>query len=64
VTAPILFNTPEADAIVATMQIMPLTSAWNEDISQRPLLANSATMIAQVKPIFFPVAKPCAFFTR
>ena len=49
VTAPILFNTPEADAIVAAMQIMPLTSAWNEDISQRPLLANSAAMIAQVK---------------
>jgi len=48
VTAPILFNTPEADAIVAAMQIMPVTSPWNEDISQRPLLANSAAMIAQI----------------
>ena len=35
--------------IVAAMQIMPVTSAWNEDISGRPLLANSAAMIARVK---------------
>jgi K319L-like, PKD domain len=49
VTAPTLFNTKAADAIVAAMQIMPVTSAWNEDITRRPLLANSATIIAQVK---------------
>ena len=48
-TTPTLFNTPEADAIVAAMQIMPVTSAWNEDISRRPVLANSAAMITQVK---------------
>ena len=48
-TTPTLFNTPAADAIVAAMQIMPLTSAWNEDISRRPVLANSEAMIAQVK---------------
>jgi hypothetical protein len=45
---PLLFNTPEADAVVAAMQIMPLDSPWNEDISKRPLLANSAEMIAQI----------------
>ncbi len=48
VKAPLLFNTPEADAIVATMQIMPVDSPWNEDISRRPLLANSDAMIAQI----------------
>ena len=48
-TAPTLFNTPAADAIVAALQIMPVTSAWNEDITRRPVLANSAAMIAQVK---------------
>jgi len=48
-TTPTLFNTPEADAIVAAMQITPTTSAWNEDISRRPVLANSVAMIAQVK---------------
>ena len=48
VTTPTLFNTPAGDAIVSAMQIMPLDSAWNEDISQRPLLSNSSAMIAQV----------------
>ena len=48
-TTATLFNTPAADAIVAALQIMPLTSAWNEDISRRPVLTNSAAMIAQVK---------------
>src|ERR1700757_3115120 len=46
---PVLFNTPEADAIVSAMQIFPVTSAWNEDISRRPVLSNSAAMIAQIK---------------
>lgn len=49
VTEPTLFNTPAADAIVSAMQIMPADSAWNEHISARPLLANSAEMIAQIK---------------
>jgi hypothetical protein len=49
VAEPILFNTTTADSTVAAMQIMPVTSAWNEDISRRPLLANSDAMIAQVK---------------
>ena len=49
VTAPTLFNTAAADAIVAAMQIMPRDNAWNEDISRRPLLSNSDAMIAQIK---------------
>ncbi len=46
--APILFNTPEADAILSTMQIMPRDNAWNERVDTRPLLSNSATMITQI----------------
>jgi hypothetical protein len=49
VTTPTLFNTAQADAIVSAMQIFPVTNPWNEDISRRPLLANSATMISQLK---------------
>jgi hypothetical protein len=49
VTAPILFNTPAADAVVSAMQIMPRDNPWNEDISRRPLLSNSDAMIAQIK---------------
>ena len=48
VNAPILFNTPEADAVVSAMQIMPVTSPWNENISKRPRLANSAAMINKI----------------
>lgn len=43
------FNTPQADAILASMQVFPTTSAWNEDISHRPLLSNSAAMIAMIR---------------
>src|ERR1700693_654540 len=49
VTNPILFNTPQADAIVSAMQIFPVTNPWNENILRRPVLANSATMISQLK---------------
>lgn len=49
VTAPTLFNTPQADAILSAMQIFPVTNPWNEDVSRRPLLANSDAMIAQIK---------------
>ena len=54
VTAPTLFNTPQADAIVSAMQIMPVTNPWNENISNRPVLTNSAAMIAQVKSDLSP----------
>ncbi len=49
VTTPLLFNTPEADAVISSLQIMPRDNAWNEDISQRPLLSNNDAMIARVK---------------
>src|SRR6202048_1889618 len=49
VTSSTLFNTAQADAIVSAMQIFPVTNPWNEDISRRPLLSNSAQMITQLK---------------
>src|SRR5262249_43029604 len=48
VAVPTLFNTPEADAILAAMQILPTDNPWNEDVSRRPLLTNSDAMIAQI----------------
>ncbi|MEJ0089208.1 MAG: hypothetical protein WDM80_05600 [Limisphaerales bacterium] len=48
VTSPLLFNTNNADVVVAAMQIFPVTNPWNEDISRRPLLVNSDAMIAQI----------------
>lgn len=48
VTQPVLFNTAQADAVVAAMQILPVTNPWNEDVSRRPVLAGSDAMIAQI----------------
>jgi hypothetical protein len=47
-TNAVLFNTPEADAMLSALQIFPPDNAWNEDISHRPLLTNSQAMIAQI----------------
>jgi len=48
VAKPVLFNTTEADAVVAAMQIFPVSNSWNENISRRPVLPNSDAMIAQI----------------
>jgi hypothetical protein len=48
VTTPLLFHTPEADAVISAMQIFPRDNAWNERIDTRPLLSNSAAMITQI----------------
>jgi hypothetical protein len=48
VTNSILFNSANADAVVSAMQVFPVTNPWNEDISRRPVLANSDAMIAQI----------------
>jgi hypothetical protein len=48
VTNVILFDTPEADAIMSGLQIFPRDNAWNEDISRRPLLTNSDAMMGQI----------------
>jgi hypothetical protein len=56
ITQPVLFNTPEADAILAAMQIFPKDNAWNEDVSKRPVHADSEKIIALIGP-----AKKLAF---
>jgi hypothetical protein len=52
VTNSILFNTTNADAVVSAIQIFPVTNPWNEDISRRPLLVNSDTMITLINTNF------------
>ena len=48
VTNAILFNTSNADAVVATLQILPVTNPWNECISNLPVLMNSDQMITNI----------------
>ena len=45
-----MFNTPKADKILAALQVFPPDNPWNEDISKRPVLSNSAAMIATIGP--------------
>jgi hypothetical protein len=45
---PILFNTPEADKILAALQVFPPDNPWNEDISKLPVLPNSKKIIATI----------------
>src|SRR4029079_14484210 len=45
---PILFNTPEADAVLAKLQIFPKDNPWNEDISERPLHPDSEKIVAAI----------------
>jgi hypothetical protein len=45
---PVLFNTKEADAIVAKMQIMPKDNPWNADVSQWPLHKDSDAIVASI----------------
>jgi len=64
VKAPLLFNTPEADAVLAAMQIMPRDNPWNEDISTRPLLPNSDAMIARISADLAPNRRTLRLFTE
>jgi hypothetical protein len=48
ITKPVMFDTPEADAILSAMQVFPPDNPWNQDISALPVHAGSARMIASV----------------
>jgi hypothetical protein len=48
ITRPVMFNTPEADNILAALQVFPPDNPWNEDISKRPLHPNSKKIIASI----------------
>ena len=45
---PVLFNTPEADAILAALQVFPKNNPWNEDISKRAVHPDSDKLVASV----------------
>src|SRR6185436_9677657 len=45
---PVHFNTPEADAVLAALQVFPKNNPWNEDISRRPVHPDSDKLVASV----------------
>ncbi len=47
-TAPVMFDTPEADRILAALQVFPPDNPWNQDISALPVHPDSAKIVAGI----------------
>ncbi len=45
---PVLFNTPEADAIVSALEVFPPNNAWNIPVDKWPVAPNSKAMIEAI----------------
>ncbi len=50
ITKPVMFDTKEADAILAVLQVFPPDNWWNRDISGLPVHPDSAKVIASIGP--------------
>ena len=48
ITRPVQFGTPEADRILAALQVFPPDNPWNQDISALAIDPNSARMIQAI----------------
>jgi hypothetical protein len=47
---PVMFDTPEADAIVSALEVFPPDNPWNLVVSDWPLHPNSKNIIASIGP--------------
>jgi len=47
-TAPVSFDTPEADAVLSSLEVFPPDNAWNIAVDEWPVAPNSAAMIAGI----------------
>jgi hypothetical protein len=48
ITRPIMFDTPDADRILTTLQVFPPDNPWNEKISDRPVDRNSEAIVRSI----------------
>ena len=48
ITRPVMFNTPEADAILSALEVFPPDNPWNQVVEDWPLHPNSKRMIASI----------------
>ena len=48
ITKPLMFDTSEADAVLAALQVFPPDNPWNQDISGLPVHKDSEKMIAGI----------------
>jgi hypothetical protein len=47
-SGPVLFDTPEADRILERLQVFPPDNPWHEDVSARPVAADSDAIVAAI----------------
>ena len=45
---PVMFNTPEADAILSALEVFPPDNAWNQIVADWPVHPNSRNIIASI----------------
>ena len=48
ITKPLMFDTPDADAVLAALQVFPPDNWWNRDIRAMPVHSDSDRMIAAI----------------
>lgn len=48
ITAPVLFHTPEADAIASALEVFPPDNPWNQVVEDWPVHPNSKNIIASI----------------
>ncbi len=48
ITRPVMFNTPEADAILSALEVFPPDNPWNQVVSDWPVHPNSRNIIASI----------------
>jgi hypothetical protein len=48
ISQPLMFDTPQADAVMAALQVFPADNWWNRDVSSLPVHPDSAKMIAAI----------------
>ena len=48
ITKPVMFDTPEADAILSALEIFPPDNPWNQVVSDWPVHPDSARIIASI----------------
>lgn len=48
ITKPVSFNTPEADAICATLQVFPADNPWNARVDEWPVHPNSRAIVESI----------------
>jgi len=48
ITQPVLFHTPEADAILSALEVFPVDHAFNQVVEDWPLHPNSSAIVASI----------------